>query len=74
MNKSQLNFSYEVLEKATNYFHDSNKLGQGGSGSVYKVISPFVLRRYQISVNGIDWGVFPLCQHREFCRMARLLP
>ncbi|KAK9934628.1 hypothetical protein M0R45_021765 [Rubus argutus] len=34
--KSQLNYSYEVLENATNYFHASNKLGQGGSGSVYK--------------------------------------
>lgn len=37
VNKSKLNFSYETLEKATNYFHESNKLGQGGSGSVYKV-------------------------------------
>ena len=37
VNKSKLNFSYESLEKATNYFNDSNKLGQGGSGSVYKV-------------------------------------
>lgn len=36
VNKSKLNFSYESLEKATNYFHLSNKLGQGGSGSVYK--------------------------------------
>ncbi|KAJ8759017.1 hypothetical protein K2173_003255 [Erythroxylum novogranatense] len=38
INKSKLNFCYESLEKATNYFHDSNKLGQGGSGSVYKGI------------------------------------
>ncbi|CAI0431069.1 unnamed protein product [Linum tenue] len=36
VNKSRLNHSYESLEKATNYFHQSNKLGQGGSGSVYK--------------------------------------
>ena len=41
VNKSKLNFSYEVLEKATNYFNDSNKLGQGGSGSVYKVMQYF---------------------------------
>ncbi|KAL1216476.1 Cysteine-rich receptor-like protein kinase 3 [Cardamine amara subsp. amara] len=35
-NKSNLCFSYENLEKATDYFSDKNKLGQGGSGSVYK--------------------------------------
>uniref|UniRef100_A0A2N9IQW8 Protein kinase domain-containing protein n=1 Tax=Fagus sylvatica TaxID=28930 RepID=A0A2N9IQW8_FAGSY len=46
VNKSQLNYSYEVLEKATNYFHNSNKLGQGGSGSVYKVIS--VKKKFQL--------------------------
>ncbi|XP_068636716.1 cysteine-rich receptor-like protein kinase 3 [Aristolochia californica] len=40
VNKSALNFKYETLEKATNYFHSSNKLGQGGSGSVYKGILP----------------------------------
>ncbi|XVE92377.1 hypothetical protein REPUB_Repub01dG0092200 [Reevesia pubescens] len=40
VNKSKLNFSYESLEKATNYFNDSNKLGQGGSGCVYKGTLP----------------------------------
>nr|POE53027.1 cysteine-rich receptor-like protein kinase 3 [Quercus suber] len=40
VNKSKLSYSYEVLEKATNYFHNSNKLGQGGSGSVYKGVLP----------------------------------
>ncbi|KAG2321606.1 hypothetical protein Bca52824_014819 [Brassica carinata] len=35
-NKSNLSFSYENLEKATDYFSDKNKLGQGGSGSVFK--------------------------------------
>lgn len=35
--KSKLNMPYEILEKATDYFSDSNKLGEGGSGSVYKV-------------------------------------
>ncbi|MBA0834548.1 hypothetical protein Goarm_006892 [Gossypium armourianum] len=33
LNKSKLNLSYESLEKATNYFSDTSKLGQGGSGS-----------------------------------------
>ncbi|XWS63690.1 hypothetical protein CRYUN_Cryun06bG0123200 [Craigia yunnanensis] len=40
VNKSKLNFSYESLEKATNYFNNSNKLGQGGSGCVYKGTLP----------------------------------
>ncbi|KAK7386770.1 hypothetical protein VNO78_27106 [Psophocarpus tetragonolobus] len=40
VNKSKLNVSYEILEKATNYFNDANKLGQGGSGSVYKGVMP----------------------------------
>lgn len=43
VNKSKLNFSYETLEKATNYFNNSTKLGQGGSGSVYKVLPKFYL-------------------------------
>ncbi|VVA91832.1 unnamed protein product [Arabis nemorensis] len=33
-------FKYEMLEKATESFHDSMKLGQGGAGSVYKGILP----------------------------------
>ncbi|KAK7834320.1 cysteine-rich receptor-like protein kinase 3 [Quercus suber] len=40
VNNSKLNYSYEVLERATNYFHHSKKLGQGGSGSVYKGVLP----------------------------------
>ncbi|XP_077244201.1 cysteine-rich receptor-like protein kinase 3 [Tasmannia lanceolata] len=40
VNKSELNFKYETLERATNYFHSSNKLGHGASGTVYKGILP----------------------------------
>ncbi|XP_057723818.1 uncharacterized protein LOC130939750 [Arachis stenosperma] len=36
VNRSKINMAYKILEKATNYFNDVNKLGQGGSGIVYK--------------------------------------
>ncbi|WVZ09482.1 hypothetical protein V8G54_014012 [Vigna mungo] len=36
-NKS-LNFKYSTLDKATGSFHENNKLGQGGFGTVYKVL------------------------------------
>ncbi|KAG8635006.1 hypothetical protein MANES_17G114400v8 [Manihot esculenta] len=34
-NKSSLNFKYETLEKVTDYFNPSRKIGQGGAGSVF---------------------------------------
>ncbi|KAI5569276.1 hypothetical protein POPTR_012G087000v4 [Populus trichocarpa] len=37
---SSLNFTYEVLEKSTECFDDSRKLGQGGAGSVFKGTLP----------------------------------
>lgn len=39
-NKSGLSFKYETLEKATDYFSPSKKLGQGGNGSVFMGILP----------------------------------
>ncbi|KAL3526076.1 hypothetical protein ACH5RR_014448 [Cinchona calisaya] len=39
-NKSSLNFKYETLEKATNYFDPKTKIGQGGAGSVYRGTLP----------------------------------
>ncbi|MBA0779511.1 hypothetical protein Gotri_003761 [Gossypium trilobum] len=38
--KSGLKFKYENLEKATDYFSLSRKLGQGGAGSVFMGILP----------------------------------
>ncbi|KAK2632870.1 hypothetical protein EUGRSUZ_L00963, partial [Eucalyptus grandis] len=38
--KFSLYFKYKTLEKATNFFDDSRKLGQGGGSSVYKGILP----------------------------------
>jgi serine/threonine protein kinase len=35
-----LNFKYETLEKSTDYFNPSTKIGQGGAGSVYKGTLP----------------------------------
>ncbi|XP_043704023.1 cysteine-rich receptor-like protein kinase 42 [Telopea speciosissima] len=34
--KSNLNFNYETLERATDSFSPSRKLGQGGAGSVFR--------------------------------------
>ncbi|KAG5001669.1 hypothetical protein AAZX31_08G274400 [Glycine max] len=58
VNKSKLNMPYEVLEKATNYFNEANKLGQGGSGSVYKGVMPdgntVAIKR--LSYNTTQWA------------------
>lgn len=32
-----LQYDFGTIEVATNYFSESNKLGQGGFGAVYKV-------------------------------------
>lgn len=39
-NKSSLTYKYETLEKSTNYFSNSRKLGEGASGSVFKAKLP----------------------------------
>ena len=38
LHDSSLNFKYATLEKATGSFDNANKLGQGGFGTVYKVV------------------------------------
>lgn len=39
LNSSSLSFKYSTIEKATGSFDCANKLGQGGFGAVYKVVS-----------------------------------
>ena len=39
LNDSSLNFKYSTLEKATGTFDETNKVGQGGFGTIYKVVS-----------------------------------
>uniref|UniRef100_A0A7C9ACQ6 non-specific serine/threonine protein kinase n=2 Tax=Opuntia streptacantha TaxID=393608 RepID=A0A7C9ACQ6_OPUST len=61
-------FSYEMLAKATDKFHPSNKLGEGGFGPVYK----------GKLVDGREIAVKMLSQHsrqgkREFENEAKLL-
>uniref|UniRef100_A0A2N9ILQ4 Cysteine-rich receptor-like protein kinase 2 n=1 Tax=Fagus sylvatica TaxID=28930 RepID=A0A2N9ILQ4_FAGSY len=40
LNDSSLNFKYSTLEKATGAFDETNKVGQGGFGTVYKGALP----------------------------------
>ncbi|KAI7742622.1 hypothetical protein M8C21_029580 [Ambrosia artemisiifolia] len=40
LNDSSLNFKYTTVEKATGNWDESNKLGQGGFGTVYKGVLP----------------------------------
>ncbi|KAK2632868.1 hypothetical protein EUGRSUZ_L00961 [Eucalyptus grandis] len=58
MSKFRLYFKYETLEKATNFFDDSRKLGQGGGGSVYKGILPNkkVVAIKRLVINTQQWA------------------
>ncbi|XP_039161948.1 cysteine-rich receptor-like protein kinase 42 [Eucalyptus grandis] len=55
--KFSLYFKYKTLEKATNFFDDSRKLGQGGGGSVYKGILPYgkVVAVKRLVFNTCQW-------------------
>ncbi|KAK3439928.1 hypothetical protein EUGRSUZ_B00261 [Eucalyptus grandis] len=57
MSKFSLYFKYETLEKATNFFDDSRKLGQGGGGSVYKGNLPDgkVIAVKRLVFNKLQW-------------------
>lgn len=74
-NKSNLCFSYENLERATDYFSDKNKLGQGGSGSVYKVSYVLTIQACSSDVPTLQYWLILytiLCGIREFFLMVRL--
>ncbi|KAK3439936.1 hypothetical protein EUGRSUZ_B00274 [Eucalyptus grandis] len=55
--KFSLYFKYETLEKATNFFDNSRKLGQGGGGSVYKGNLPDgkVIAVKRLVFNTLQW-------------------
>lgn len=40
-----LQYSFGILKEATDDFSESNKLGQGGFGLVYKVSKQYITRR-----------------------------
>ena len=58
LKKSGVNFKYEALEKATNYFNISNKLGGGGSGTVFKASA---LIQKQISAGFLCFWLTKCC-------------
>lgn len=61
------NFKYKELKVATNDFHPSNKIGEGGFGSVFKVISAYTLIFFTVGV--LRKG----CLHSEFLLIFKCL-
>ncbi|PWA90053.1 gnk2-like domain-containing protein [Artemisia annua] len=56
---SSLNFKYSTVEKATGYWDEYNKLGQGGFGTVYKVLTLNVNLEVIVGwVKGMAWMHF----------------
>lgn len=86
LNDSSLNFKYSTVEKATGAFDNANKLGQGGFGTVYKVVSLLssphepspLLKKHIIKITQIisfeRFISFPTLHHcRVFCLMDERL-
>lgn len=49
-----LQYNFETIKSATGNFSIDNKLGEGGFGSVYKVIYPTCLVSYNLKVQLYD--------------------
>ncbi|KAG6394014.1 hypothetical protein SASPL_144590 [Salvia splendens] len=50
-------FTFEMLAKATNWFHEDNLLGRGGFGPVYKVCFLQVQRTTNPAKKLLDWNM-----------------
>jgi hypothetical protein len=49
-------YSYSVLKTATRNFHQGSKLGEGGFGAVYKVISILFTYYAQAPAHYVGYG------------------
>jgi hypothetical protein len=79
LNDINLNFKYSTIENATGAFNDANKLGQGGFGTVYKVVSLLSTSPWPsppptpLTICCLEIYNFPPSHHREFCPMDERL-
>ncbi|XP_042499859.1 cysteine-rich receptor-like protein kinase 2 [Macadamia integrifolia] len=79
LNDSSLNFKYSTLEKATGSFDDTNKLGQGGFGAVYKGVLPdgreiavkrlFFNQRYRAADFYNEVNMISTLEHKNLVRL-----
>jgi hypothetical protein len=65
-------FSYSELRKATHDFSEANKIGEGGFGSVFRVICGTHWTP-QKSVSSNSLNLYSFCLIREGLKMAQLL-